>query len=204
MKKIFVLSALQLVLMAVGLQAQTIIPNPQSQSDKENKTEDVKVSDLQFISANDPSFASDIKVFSEFMSKIGYPAIAQKESATHAIHLIKDASLRDEEYRMQCKANQVVEIRGGKDGVFYGLMSMLQLIEEGQRQVGLSVPQLHDFPAYSWRGMHLDVSRHFFPKEFVMKYIDILALHKMNTFHWHLTDDQGWRIEIKNILNLPK
>jgi hexosaminidase len=204
MKKIFVLSALQLFILAAGLQAQTIIPNPQSQSDMENKTEDVKVSDLQFISANDPSFASDIKVFSEFMSKMGYPAIRQKESATHAIHLIMDASLRDEEYRMLCKANQVVEIRGGKDGVFYGLMSMLQLIEEGQRQVGLSVPQLHDFPAYSWRGMHLDVSRHFFPKEFVMKYIDLLALHKMNIFHWHLTDDQGWRIEIKKYPKLTE
>jgi hexosaminidase len=52
--------------------------------------------------------------------------------------------------------------------------------------------------------MHLDVSRHFFPKEFVMKYIDILALHKMNTFHWHLTDDQGWRIEIKKYPKLTE
>ena len=54
-----------------------------------------------------------------------------------------------------------------------------------------------DRPRFSWRGMHLDVSRHFMPKEFVKKYIDLLALHKMNSFHWHLTDDQGWRIEIK-------
>ena len=54
-----------------------------------------------------------------------------------------------------------------------------------------------DRPRFAWRGMHLDVSRHFMPKEFVKKYIDLLALHKMNSFHWHLTDDQGWRIEIK-------
>src|SRR5690606_11292673 len=54
-----------------------------------------------------------------------------------------------------------------------------------------------DKPRFSWRGMHLDVSRHFMPKEFVRKYIDLLALHKMNRFHWHLTEDQGWRIEIK-------
>ena len=204
MKKVLVLSALQLFFMAAGLQAQTIVPNPQSQSEKENKTDDVKVSDLQFISTNNPGLASDLKVFSEFMSKMGFPAIIQKESATHAIHLIKDDAYRDEEYRMLCKANQVVEIRGGKDGVFYGLMSMLQVIEQGQRQVALAVPQLHDFPAYSWRGMHLDVSRHFFPKEFVMKYIDLLAMHKMNTFHWHLTDDQGWRIEIKKYPKLTE
>ena len=55
---------------------------------------------------------------------------------------------------------------------------------------------IQDVPRFSWRGAHLDVSRHFMPKEFVEKYIDLLALHKMNRFHWHLTDDQGWRIEI--------
>ena len=61
-----------------------------------------------------------------------------------------------------------------------------------------------DRPRFSWRGMHLDVSRHFMPKEFVKKYIDLLALHKMNTLHWHLTDDQGWRIEIKKYPRLTE
>jgi hexosaminidase len=55
---------------------------------------------------------------------------------------------------------------------------------------------IEDQPRFTWRGMHLDVARHFMPKEFVKKYLDLLALHKINTFHWHLTDDQGWRIEI--------
>jgi hexosaminidase len=59
-----------------------------------------------------------------------------------------------------------------------------------------------DEPRFSYRGMHLDVCRHIFPVEEVRKYIDILALHKINTFHWHLTDDQGWRIEIKKYPNL--
>ncbi|GAB4091864.1 glycoside hydrolase family 20 protein [Flaviaesturariibacter terrae] len=63
----------------------------------------------------------------------------------------------------------------------------------------ISLPQLAiaDYPRFAYRGMHLDVSRHFFPVSFVKKYIDLLAAHKLNTFHWHLTDDQGWRIEIK-------
>jgi hexosaminidase len=56
---------------------------------------------------------------------------------------------------------------------------------------------IEDEPRFGYRGMHLDVSRHFFPIEYIKKYIDYIALHKMNTFHWHLTDDQGWRIEIK-------
>lgn len=70
----------------------------------------------------------------------------------------------------------------------------------------LTIPAvtIEDSPEFGYRGMHLDVARHFFPVSFVKKYIDILAMHKMNTFHWHLTEDQGWRIEIKNILDLRK
>src|SRR5207244_11372189 len=56
---------------------------------------------------------------------------------------------------------------------------------------------IEDYPRYSWRGGHLDVGRHFMPVSFLKKYIDLLALHKMNTFHWHLTEDQGWRLEIR-------
>ncbi|MFT5751651.1 MAG: hexosaminidase, partial [Dokdonia sp.] len=64
--------------------------------------------------------------------------------------------------------------------------------------------QIKDQPAFSYRGMHLDVGRHFFPVPFIKKYIDILSLHKMNTFHWHLTEDQGWRIEIKKYPKLTR
>ncbi len=61
--------------------------------------------------------------------------------------------------------------------------------------------KIEDEPKFAWRGMHLDVCRHFFTVDEVKQYIDYLAMYKLNTFHWHLTDDQGWRIEIKNILN---
>lgn len=64
--------------------------------------------------------------------------------------------------------------------------------------------EIKDEPRFSYRGMHLDVGRHFFPKEFIKKYIDLLALHNMNTFHWHLTEDQGWRIEIKKYPKLTE
>src|SRR5574337_1139172 len=63
---------------------------------------------------------------------------------------------------------------------------------------------INDRPAYSWRGMHLDVSRHFFPVDFIKRYIDFIAMYKMNTFHWHLTDDQGWRIAIKKYTKLTE
>lgn len=86
-------------------------------------------------------------------------------------------------------------ISGGEEGVFWGIQSLLQLIHHSPSSI--RAMQITDQPRFQWRGMHLDVSRHFFPKEFIKKYIDVLAMHKMNVFHWHLTDDQGWRIEIK-------
>jgi len=88
----------------------------------------------------------------------------------------------------------------GNDGAgsFYGMQTLIQLLptEAGQ---SLQIPavKITDYPRFAYRGMHLDVGRHFFSVDVVKKYIDYLALHKMNRFHWHLTEDQGWRIEIK-------
>lgn len=83
-------------------------------------------------------------------------------------------------------------------GTFYGMQTLIQLlpVEPGAT---LAVPcaAIEDFPRFQYRGLHLDAGRHFFPVEYVKKYIDYIALHKMNYFHWHLTEDQGWRIEIK-------
>ncbi len=78
-------------------------------------------------------------------------------------------------------------------GLFYGIQTLRQLIQNGK----IPAVAIKDAPRFPYRGMHLDVCRHFFPVEFVKKYIDQLAFHKINNFHWHLTEDQGWRIEIK-------
>ena len=89
------------------------------------------------------------------------------------------------------------------NGTFFGMQSLVQLLPStpGAKAKTASLPvpfvNITDYPRFTYRGMHLDVCRHFFPISFVKRYIDYLALHKMNTFHWHLTDDQGWRIEIK-------
>ena len=98
--------------------------------------------------------------------------------------------------------NKTVYIAGDNEtGVFYGIQTLLQLLPNNKTQTSntLAIPQLtiKDYPRFPYRGMHLDVCRHFFPPSFIKKYIDYLAYHKFNTFHWHLTDDQGWRIEIK-------
>ncbi|HRK75483.1 MAG TPA: beta-N-acetylhexosaminidase, partial [Rhodothermales bacterium] len=93
-----------------------------------------------------------------------------------------------------------------ENGLFYGIQSLLQLLPPkpgGERPVVPAV-QIFDRPRFAYRGMHLDVGRHFMPVSFIKKYIDLIALHKMNTFHWHLTEDQGWRIEIKKYPKLTE
>lgn len=91
-------------------------------------------------------------------------------------------------------------------GIFYGLQSLFQMIDQNISGKKISLPSVNieDYPRFKWRGVHLDVCRHFFPVEFVKKYIDMLSMYKMNTFHWHLTDDQGWRIEIKKYPKLTE
>ncbi len=96
-------------------------------------------------------------------------------------------------------------------GSFYGVQSLIQLLPVKNSATqkftsGLIIPfvSIQDAPRFTYRGMHLDVGRHFFPVSFVKKYIDYIALHKMNYFHWHLTEDQGWRIEIKKYPKLTE
>lgn len=103
-----------------------------------------------------------------------------------------------EGYTLSVDERQVVLEGDSYAGTFYAMQTLLQLLPV-KEQSKLLVPfvQVNDFPRFGYRGMHLDVSRHFFPISYVKRYIDYLALHKLNTFHWHLTDDQGWRIEIK-------
>ena len=114
-------------------------------------------------------------------------------------------TLGAEGYRLESTAKSVTIRAAAPAGVFYGMETLRQLLPtavfRSARVDGIAwtVPavSIDDSPRFTWRGGHLDVARHFMPKEFVKKYIDLLALHKMNRFHWHLTDDQGWRIEIK-------
>ena len=84
-------------------------------------------------------------------------------------------------------------------GAFYGLQTLLQLLPVDTKADGKWVPcaGITDYPRFPYRGMHLDVSRHFFPVSFIKKFIDLLALYRFNTFHWHLVDGAGWRLQIK-------
>lgn len=110
-----------------------------------------------------------------------------------------------EPYQLAISNNTIIIKAEYNQGIFYGIQTLLQLVpSEKKNEISLPCLQINDYPKYKWRGMHLDVSRHFFPKEFIKKYIDYLVRYKMNVFHWHLTDDQGWRIEIKKYPKLTE
>ena len=123
-----------------------------------------------------------------------------------AIILARDEDkLPPEGYRISVKGNKV-KLIGKNAGLFYALQSFMQMVP-GEKTNGAHTIQnveINDYPRFSYRGMHLDVGRHFFPMSFLKKYIDIMARYKLNNFHWHLTEDQGWRIEIKKYPKLTE
>jgi hexosaminidase len=125
------------------------------------------------------------------------------------IHLILEPESQfpnKEAYQLNILGDRIAIYASTNQGLFYGIQTLLQLIPftTNATEIKLDNLMMDDIPKFQWRGMHLDVSRHFFSKEFIKKYIDYLAMYKMNTFHWHLTDDQGWRIEIKKYPKLTE
>jgi hexosaminidase len=127
--------------------------------------------------------------------------VATGKGRKGAVNLAIDPALGSEEYRIEATSRRIDVAGGSEAGVLYGLQTLRQLVQpaaEGSADHIIPAVEITDKPSFEYRGMHLDVSRHFFPVDDVKSYIDILALHKINRFHWHLTDDQGWRIEIKS------
>lgn len=124
----------------------------------------------------------------------------------NAVYFLPDATIKNPEaYVLEVKNSYILVRAGSAAGAFYAVQTLRQLFPPEfngiprYRGIRWWAPSctITDEPRFGYRGLHLDVSRHFFPVEFIKRYIDLLAMHKLNRFHWHLTDDQGWRIEIK-------
>ncbi|OKL39401.1 beta-N-acetylhexosaminidase [Pontibacter flavimaris] len=129
------------------------------------------------------------------------PNNRQKNTAGNRIRLLFGgrAITKAEMYTLTVSGKDVIIRAKDTGGMVYGIQTLLQLFPlEQVAEVEIPNVEIKDYPRFSYRGMHLDVVRHMFPLEFIKKYIDYLAFHKFNTFHWHLTDDQGWRIEIES------
>lgn len=121
------------------------------------------------------------------------------------LKLDKKAPVREEGYRLEVKPEGITISAQDYGGLFNGFQTLRQTFPlENTGTVPLAAMVVQDNPRFAWRGIMLDVSRHFRTKEFVKKQIDVLSSYKVNTFHWHLTDDQGWRIEIKKYPNLTE
>ncbi|UCJ07980.1 family 20 glycosylhydrolase [Chitinophaga pendula] len=140
------------------------------------------------------------QLFNEWLKELtGYELKIADSGDKNAIVLrtAKDTS-HPEGYTLKATHDLVTITGYDSSGTFYGMQTLLQLLPVQKGQT-LWIPgaDITDYPRFSHRGLMLDVCRHFFPIDFIKKYIDLMAMHKLNTFHWHLTDDQGWRIEIR-------
>ena len=125
------------------------------------------------------------------------PEQTSSEEKSGTISFILDSNIQDESYQLSIKPNSVT-VTGSEAGLFYGLQSIKQLISPYETgSIKLPVAEIIDKPRFEYRGAMLDVARYFFSVEEVKRFIDLMAFYKLNTFHWHLTEDAGWRIEIK-------
>lgn len=186
------------------LQSQYIIPQPVKMDLMKGSFE---LNESTIISANSDEVLTDARIFNEYLNSIyGFEMKIEVNSPAKSnivfLEKVIRADIPPQSYEFSVSTSQ---IRISGEGIYYGLQTLKQLLFN-KIENGFLIPCVYilDYPLYRYRGMHLDVCRHFFPKEFVKKYIDYIALYKMNYFHWHLTDDQGWRIEIKKYPKLTE
>ena len=183
----------------------SIIPYPAEMTVGEGKLAIASLSAITYPSEDVQKYADD---FASMLAKTSGTALTVKESgaeaATGEIWLAIDASLPAEGYTLTVNENGIEIKAPTKAGFFYAIQTLKQLLprdlfgKELNSEAKWEIPfvTITDQPQYGHRGFMMDVARHFFDKEEVKKVLDIMALYKMNRLHWHLTDDQGWRIEI--------
>ncbi|SCC28003.1 hexosaminidase [Chitinophaga costaii] len=157
--------------------------------------------------ANNESDKTAAALFNEWLKPLtGYALPIRENGAANSIILETGHDTTHREgYTLTVDKNRI-KVRGyDPAGTFYGIQTLIQLLPI-EKAMAMQVPAVYilDYPRFAYRGMMLDVSRHMFPVDFIKKYIDLLSMQKMNTFHWHLTDDQGWRIEIKRYPRLQE
>ncbi len=156
---------------------------------------------------NDSAMLRNAAFLAEYIDKATDLEVKVKEGKANGRFIVlKKADISDnkEAYNITVNSDSVV-ITGASDaGVFYGIQTLRKSLPAVKGDVILSPVEINDAPRFGYRGAMLDVSRHFFPADSVKKFIDMLALHNINRLHWHITDDQGWRIEIKKYPELTK
>ncbi|WP_442266159.1 beta-N-acetylhexosaminidase [Tenacibaculum sp. ZS6-P6] len=179
-----------------------IIPVPLEQEIKEgifNLTKDTFVT-------GESEFKNVIKYLRSYLDD-QLQLHSNSPSAENEINFVTDTNITDEEgYSLEINENSIIIGSKTSKGAFYAVQTLLQLIPvvNNGEEIPIHCIKIKDKPRFKYRGMHLDVGRHFFSVDFIKKYIDVIASLKYNTFHWHLTEDQGWRIEIKKYPKLQE
>jgi hexosaminidase len=165
------------------------------------------------VTSTDPQLEGTVKWFLERIStSTGFYLKPTTTSTGKSIRIeLKKGDANPEGYTLSVKPDNIVLSSATPAGIFFGLQSLLQLLPpdiESARAITrtwtIPCAEIGDYPRFAWRGLMLDVSRHFFTKDEVKRYIDEMSKYKYNTFHWHLSDDNGWRIEIKSLPELTK
>lgn len=196
MRKLFY--TLLLASASLTIQAQvSIIPKPVS---LQTNAGTFNVTSATVLVVSQDSDTKSANFLNDYLQQIyGFKLAVRKTDSKNSIKLsTKPVNPSKEAYSLVVNANGVAIVGDSPAGTFYGIQTLIQLLPTSKVK-NLPVPfvTVQDEPRFSYRGLHLDVGRHMFPVAFIKKYIDYIALHKLNYFHWHLTEDQGWRIEIK-------
>lgn len=163
------------------------------------------------IVSNDKEF-TQVADFLKSYIKVGSSIDLKSKNYKNVIAFKKDVSITNTEgYSLKITSEKIEISASSAKGAFYAVQSLRQLLPASfedssfkKSSVAIQNLEIKDAPRFKYRGMHLDVGRHFFPVDFIKKYIDLISMLKMNTFHWHLTEDQGWRIEIKKYPKLQE
>jgi len=200
MKKICFNAFVLLVLSTATFGQVSIIPLPANIEAKSTSFTINKDTKIIFDHSNEELSSLSQILKRNIESIIGIkPTSSFTQLAENSIQLLLDHNKTNDEAYSLIIDQKNISIRANSGaGIFYGIQTLLQLFPLNKtNEIVVPAFTINDFPRFKWRGVHLDVCRHFFPIDFIKKYIDILAFYKINTFHWHLTEDQGWRIEIK-------
>ena len=201
MKKVVTLFLVLIISAKMQAQKQSIVPIIPLPLKMEMGKGFFEISEATNLIAQSKECLSDLQYFKNYLS-LKYDLnlkLSVSDKKKKSVFVKQNVLLKPDAYKLEIDSNGV-RIEGGDGaGVFYGLQTLIQLLPAGKtNKLNVAILSIQDEPRFSWRGMHLDVCRHFFGVDEVKKYLDYLALYKLNTFHWHLTDDQGWRIEINN------
>lgn len=189
--------------LTLSLKAQTdenlgIIPAPVS---VEKKTGFFQLDKTVVLISSESANATTADLLNAFIVEKGGFSLRTENAAGKAKSIVLTSAgagnLPEEGYRIEVTANKIT-VTGKSAGLFYGVQSLMQMMPDKKGQnIAIAASLINDYPRFKYRGLHLDVGRHTFPVSFIKKYIDLMAQYKLNNFHWHLTEDQGWRIEIK-------